>query len=562
VSSLGVEGSGGKLGSLAQPRLDDAGQRHGFYRSNGLWAEERLGWLLANGAQLWPDREFVQIGTERFTYAEFSGWACALGRQLVDGGVRRGDRVLIQMPNRIEALLAQVAAFRSGAVAAPIVPIYREHELRHIVADCRPTAVITATEFRGRFPAREIDSQLEATGLRPLVKITTGEPEPGWEPFPGRASRTDEAALPEPLPADECALILYTSGTTSNPKGVRLSPRSFLSNARTLRLTTRLSSETVFFACAPLSHLAGFNSGILWPATLGARVVIMPTWDAEEAAALIEREQCTFTTGAAVFLHDLVSVYRTGRYQKHRLSVFMSGGAPTAPQLIREAEELGVKAFRAYGMTETAGGVTYSDASADMYHRANFDAKVGFGSEMEAVDDNRNPLPPGVHGELRIRSPQLLLGYTDPIATAAQIDADGWFYTGDVGTVDEEGWLTISGRVKDIINRAGEKFSARDIEDAIASHPGVDQAAVVGLPDDRMGEIVGAFVTLREPGAWQGPAELIEYLNQRKFAKQKIPVEWYVLESLPQSASGKLRKQELLHYRQATVGKTPGGAGN
>jgi acyl-CoA synthetase len=560
--SPAVRADAGKhLGLLPPPRFDRAAQREDFYRSDGLWTEERLGWLLASNAQRWPDREFVQIGEERLTYAEFSGWACALGHQLVDSGLRRGDRVLIQLPNRIEALLAQVAAFRIGVVAAPIVPIYREHELRHIVNDCRPTAVITAASFRARFPAREIDDQLEATGLVPRCKIVVGGTEPGWDAFPDKTSRTDEGSLPSPLPADQCALILYTSGTTSNPKGVMLSSRSFISNARSLRLATQLSSETVFFACAPLSHLAGFNSGVLWPASLGARVVIMPEWSGEKAAALIERERCTFTTGAAVFLHDLVSVYRTGRYSQHRLSVFMSGGAPTPPHLVREAEQLGVGAFRAYGMTETAGGVTYSSLSADMDRRANFDAQVGFGSEMEAVGDDRKPLPPGVHGELRIRSPQLLIGYTDPAATSAQLDADGWFYTGDVGTVDEEGWLTISGRVKDIINRAGEKFSARDIENAIASHPAVDQVAVVGLPDDRMGEVVGAFVTLREPQEWHGPQELVDHLNQLKFAKQKIPVEWHVLDALPQSVSGKLKKQELLQYRRAQQ-QVAEGAGN
>jgi acyl-CoA synthetase len=536
---------------LTERAADATAERADFYRAHGLWTEERLGWVVAANAQRWPDREFVQIGDQRLTYAEFSGWSCALGAQLVAAGVRRGDRVLIQLPNRIEALLAQVAAFRIGAVAAPIVPIYREHELRHIVGDCRPAAVITAARFRDRFPAREIDGQLESTGVTPRGKIVVGGAEPGWQAFPDQASRTDEEKLPSPLPADECALILYTSGTTSNPKGVMLSSRSFLSNARTLRLASQLSSETVFFACAPLSHLAGFNSGILWPASLGARVVIMPEWNAERAAALIERERCTFTTGAAVFLHDLVSVYRTGAHREHRLSVFMSGGAPTPPHLIREAEQLGVGAFRAYGMTETAGGVTFSSVAADLDRRANFDAQVGFGSQMQAVDEHRRPLPPGVHGELRIRSPQLLIGYTDPAATAAQLDEDGWLYTGDVGTVDDEGWLTISGRVKDIINRAGEKFSARDIENAIASHPAVDQAAVVGLPDERMGEIVGAFVTLRDPAGWHGPQELIDHLNRLKFARQKIPVEWHVLDALPQSVSGKLKKQELLQYRQA-----------
>src|SRR5207247_2335513 len=155
-----------------------------FFASNGLWTDERLGWLFANRAQRWPDREFAVLGDDRLTYAEFSGWASALGRRLVDCGVRRGDRVLIQLPNRIEALLAQVAAFRIGAVAVPIVPIYREHELRHIVGDCRPAAVIAAGRFSDRCPAQEIDTQLAATGVGPVAKLVVGDAEPDWSTVP------------------------------------------------------------------------------------------------------------------------------------------------------------------------------------------------------------------------------------------------------------------------------------------------------------------------------------------------------------------------------------------
>ncbi len=530
--------------------MDDATARADYYRAHGLWTDERLGWMVADIAAHTPDREFIVLGDERFTYGEFSRWCEAVGRAWVEAGIRPGDRVLIQLPNQVEALVAQAAAFRIGAVNVPVVPIYREHELAYIVGDCKPAAVIAVKENRDRVPTTEFDALLATAGLAPLRYCVGDDAPEGWTSFPGRPGADDPAPdpsdLPDPLPADECAIMLYTSGTTSAPKGVRLSSRAFVSNARALRTALGFGSETVFFVCSPLSHLAGFVSGVLWPSSVGSKVVIMPKWNGEEAAAVIEREKVTFTTAAAVFLHDLVGVYREGRFTDHRITYFMSGGAATPPALIREANELGVMAWRGYGMTETGGGVCWGSPHESIEVKAESDGRVIPGTEIQAVDPDRNPLPPGGEGEIRVRSPQSMMGYTVEELTTAQLDEAGWTYTGDVGTVSATGIVRITGRIKDIINRAGEKFSTRDIEELILSHPSIASVAVVGLPDPRLGETVGAFITLAPGAEWDGGTAVVEYLKDRRLTLQKIPTSWTVLDTLPFTASGKVQKHVLV----------------
>ncbi len=528
--------------------LDDASARADYYRAHGLWTDERLGWVVSDVAAHTPDREFIVIGDDRYTYGEFSRWAEEVGRDLVAAGIKRGDRILIQLPNQVEALVAQAAAFRIGAVNVPVVPIYREHELSYITRDCRPAAIIAVGENRGRIPTAEFDELLAGTDIEPL-RYCVGEDAPkGWRQFPAQPAADAEpvTGLPDPLEADKCAIMLYTSGTTSNPKGVQLTSRAFISNARALRTALGFGSDTTFFVCSPLSHLAGFVSGVLWPSSVGSKVVVMPKWNGEEAAAVIEREKVNFTTAAAVFLHDLVAVYREGRYTDHRITYFMSGGAATPPALIREANELGVMAWRGYGMTETGGGVCWGSPHETLEVKAETDGRVIPGTEIQAVDQDRNPLPPGGEGEIRVRSPQSMTGYTVDEVTRAQMDAAGWTYTGDVGTVDASGLVRITGRIKDIINRAGEKFSTREIEELILSHPSVAAVAVVGLPDPRLGEKVGAFVTLAPDAVWTDGSDLEAYLKEQRLTLQKIPTTWTVVEGLPFTASGKVQKHLLV----------------
>jgi acyl-CoA synthetase (AMP-forming)/AMP-acid ligase II len=316
---------------------------------------------------------------------------------------------------------------------------------------------------------------------------------------------------------------------------------------RNFKVALDVAEDCVILCATPVSHLGGFIAGVIFPAFLGARSVIMPGWRPDEAVEVIEQEGASLAMGATVFLADLVQRYEAGAAPKHRLDLYACAGATLPPSLVLRAEAVGVRAMRCYGMTETAGVCAAAPASAALERRSQWDGQVLAGMEIQAVSSDRTPLPPGAEGELRIRGPQLLTAYTDPERTREQLDGEGWFYPGDIGVVDDQGWVRMSGRLKDIINRGGEKFSALDIESAIAAHPDVAAVAVTAIPDERLGEAVGAWIVLASGAEWHGAERIIEHLEAAKLARQKIPVQWTVVPSLPTTASGKIQKNKLVN---------------
>lgn len=520
-----------------------------YYEEMGLWSRESIGWLLTTTARRWPDRELIYFEGERYSYEDLRRWMAHVARHFLAQGLGPGSRVLIQLGNCMELIVAQLACWRIGAVCVPVIPIYRAHEVSHILKDARPDAVIAAASAGSREPFREMDDLLADAAFEPIrMLVGDGANAEGWETLigrPGAGELANEDGLPLPAPADECILLLYTSGTTSAPKGVKLTSRALLSNLDSWRQTVGLSETDVFASGSPLAHIAALGSALLMPMRVGARTALMNGWNPDAAVEIIAAERVTYMSGATVFIHDLVQRYAAGASPEYRLRNFYSGGSPTPAELVEQADALGVKVVRCYGMTETAGTTTTAWREAPLHRRANYDGKVEFGTEMEAVDDNHVPLPAGEIGHVRIRSPKMMIGYTDEAITAAQLDADGWFYPGDLGSIDEDGWFRMTGRTKDIINRGGEKFSAVDIERALLSFPGIEQAAVTALPDERFGESVAAFVMLRTGHSWSGPGPILAHLEAVKLAKAKFPVAWRVVASLPTSATGKIVKQKL-----------------
>jgi acyl-CoA synthetase (AMP-forming)/AMP-acid ligase II len=514
-----------------------------------MTATERVGYLLSDQAARTPDRELFVFEGRRVSYGEFDVWVTTVAFDLVRRGVRRGDRVMVQLPNCLEALVLQVAAFRIGAIDMPVIPIYREHEVRQIVAESRPAVVAAAARLGAREPAAELDGICAGLGHEPVVRYLVGGDRPGWCPVaaPGEVA---PAELPEPLPADEPALLLYTSGTTSAPKGALLSSAALIAHMRNFKVALDVAEDCVILCATPVSHLGGFVAGVIFPAFLGARSVIMPGWRPDEAVEVVEQEGASLAMGATVFLADLVQRYEAGAATQHRLSLYACAGATLPPSLVLRAEAVGVRAMRCYGMTETAGVCAAAPGNAPIERRSQWDGQILAGMEIQAVGAGRVPLPPGTEGELRIRGPQLLSAYTDPERTREQLDGEGWFYPGDIGVVDDQGWVRMSGRLKDIINRGGEKFSALDIESAIASHPDVAAVAVTAIPDERLGEAVGAWIVLAAGADWHGPARLVEHLETVRLARQKIPVQWTVVPSLPTTASGKIQKNKLAEWHQ------------
>jgi acyl-CoA synthetase len=523
-------------------------EREQAYVERGDWTDEQLGMLLDRNAEQWGDREYLSFEGQRLTFAKVKHWVEAVAGDMVGSGVRRGDRVLIQVPNRLEALVLQLAAFRIGAVDVPVIPIYRHHELTHILADSRPSVIAVAATLSDRTPPAEIDAILEDQGLDPRVKYAIGGEFAGWSSLPGPDSRANSVTLPDPARASDPALILYTSGTTAKSKGAVLTSRECISHARNWVRTYGVHRDDVYLVGTPLSHLGGFNAAILLPLFTGARVVVLPGWKAMYAAEVGEGEGATVMLGAALFLSEMVDIYESGQFASKPIRLYASAGSVTAPELIRRADRLGVRAGSVYGMTE-AGTLSGFGPDDPLDKRAGMDGRIFPGMSIEAVDLERRPLPFGEAGELRVRGPQTMDCYTNPDATLAQIDGDGWFYTGDVGYVTEDGWVKMTGRLKDIINRGGEKFSAQDIELAILTHPDIAEVAVLGLPDARFGECVGAFVCLSPGAVWSGPQKLIDHLDAAGLAKQKWPVVWHVLaDGLPRTPSGKIKKNELSQY--------------
>lgn len=522
------------------------------YAELGLWTGERLGSLLGTAARTWGERDFLAFGHTRLSYAALERWVTSTAWFLVDSGVRPGDRVLVQSGNCLDLVVLQLAAWRIGAIDVPVVPIYRRHELRAIIADTRPDLIAAAPVAGSRSPAAEIEEVLADLGHRPRRRVLLGAdaPAPGWDlapTAPGADAPPRAGELPEPAAPEDCCAILFTSGTTSAPKGARVSGRAVLANLANWRSVLGITADDVALTGAPLAHIGGLQS-LLVPMSCGGRTVILPHWDGDLAVAAIEAERATFMSGAPVFLADLVERYERGASAGHRLRLFLSGGAPTPPHLIARAEAVGISASRCYGMTETVGTVTQAPPQAPFELRAHTDGRLLPGTEVEIVDDRREQLPLGAIGHLRIRSAQLMLGYTDPDLTASQLDAEGWFYPGDLGHLDPAGHLTMVGRSKDIINRGGEKFAAQDIEAALITHPLIREAAVLGLPDDRLGEIVGAFVVLAEGAHWAGPQDVLRHLEAVRLARPKFPVQWFVRDALPRTASGKVRKNVLLEF--------------
>lgn len=542
-----------------------AAYRRAGYRAAGLWTDITLGDLIPGAAGRHPERELFCFGDQRITYRQFDQWTRNIALDLVERGVKPRDRVLVQLPNRLEALALQVAAFRAGAVNVPVVPIYRAHEMRQIIADCRPAAVCSTSEMGQRNPAEELDRVLAEVGLEPFVRYVLDGERSGWSPTielprgESPAASSTVTSLPEPLPPDEPALLLYTSGTTSAPKGALLTSQAVMAHLANFREALDAGAHTVTLTATPLSHLSGFVAAVVFPAFVGGRSVVMPAWRPDEALEIIDRERVDLMMGATVFVTDLVDRYeRLDAGPLHRLSTYAAAGAALAPTVVDRAARAGIDVVRAYGMTETAGVCAISSPDQPLERRRAWDGRLLAGMEIQAVDEERRPLPPGELGELRIRGAQLLTAYTDPEITRQQLDDDGWFYPGDLGRVDDQGWVQIAGRTKDIINRGGEKFSTLDIEQAVGSHPEVRAVAMAPIPDARLGEGVGAWLVVRDP-ADVSAEQLLEHLRACDLALQKFPVEWHLVTEIPTTASGKVQKHRLEELSDLDVWRTGPG---
>ncbi|UGS34808.1 AMP-binding protein [Capillimicrobium parvum] len=531
---------------LARPLPGHVQREH---RAGGYTDDALPAFVLARAADRWPAYEAVVDLTSGepaavITYADLASEVERLAGFLRAAGVGPNDVVLSQMPNRREALVLSWAAFHLGCVLAPVVDIYREHELTAIVPMVTPEAVIAVAEHRDERCAEALDAVLAACGAQPRARVVVGGEAAGWTPWE-QATAGPAGAAPHPGDPDAPVLVLFTSGTTSAPKGVVHSARTLMAESRQLALAYGITWRDRVHDPYPLAHIAGLEYATTISALTGSTVLLSRMTGQRRAAREVVEHGATYAAGPTGMVPLLVEEFRAAGVERAPLHTFVCGGTTVPRVLIEQAEAVGIGAMRVYGLTEQPS-VTAPSAGDSARDRYETDGPIAPGAECEAVDPaTREPLAPGVEGELRVRGPERMLGYLDEAQTRAQIDEEGWFYTGDLGVVDERGCVTITGRIKDIINRGGEKFSARDIEDVLVAHPAVAEAAVVAAPDERYGEVPAAFIVAAEPGAALTGDELAAFLAERGLARQKTPDQWHLVASLPMTSFGKVKKFEL-----------------
>lgn len=528
-----------------QVRLDEALIER--YTASGDWPGKTLAEFAEDLARRDPDRVTHVFGAQRCTVSELLAEAELLAAGLQRRGLVAGDVVSFQLPNWREAVVIDLATTMLGLVVAPIVPIYRDAEVAFMLADAGVKAAFFPTNYRG-FDYAAMMQGLAPTlpGLRLLCSVR-GEPGgDSYEAMIGEGKRLTERPK---VDANAVKMILYTSGTTGRPKGVL-----HTHNTGPLRLQRAFGNwsrgsavaglDNILLMASPVTHVTG-QSGMEIPFCSNTRTVFMERWNAVEALDLIDAEQVTASVGATPFLHELLSAAEAGGRRLPSLQVFACGGAEVPPALICKAYEVleQCRAFRVYGSSEVPLTTLGFAGVGEMEMAASTDGQIA-DYEVRILDDEGNRLSVGQEGEICVRGPSMFLGYGDPEATAASFDADGFFATGDLGRVTSEGAIVITGRKKDLINRGGEKVSAKEVEDILHRMPAIKEAAVVAMPHARLGETLCAYV-IAQPGAGLDLDALLAFVAASGVARQKYPEHLVVVDDFPRTASGKIRKDRL-----------------
>jgi acyl-CoA synthetase (AMP-forming)/AMP-acid ligase II len=520
----------------------------------GWFGDLTLDAALRAGAQQFPDARLVfhsDLRPSALTLAEADERAGNVAAALSQLGLQRGDVLAVQLPNWAELAVAYYAAARLGLVLLPIIHIYGPAEVGFILRESRAKALVVPDEWRGIDYADRV-SRLGPTPDLGTIIVVGDNVHSGGRAWAELEAEGGRAIPPAAIGADDVCALSYTSGTTSDPKGVMHSANTILAEIKSQTGMTG-SGRQVMLSPYPSGHIGGIIS-LISPFVTGSSCVFMDAWDPTEAAALIAEHRVTVSSGTPYFLMTLLDVVEQGTHDVSSLERYATGGAGVPPAVVERAAAQGWFCFRSYGSTEHPTiTVGYETDAPDTW--ADTDGRLTPGSQMRIVDDEGHDVPPGTDGEVWSIGPEVFVGYRSGALDDESFDPDGWFRTGDIGRVDDAGFLTITDRKKDIIIRGGENISSKEVEDVLARHPSVAEAAVVAAPDPLYGERACAFVILR-PGASLSMADVQAHFAEAGVAKQKTPERLEVRDELPRNATGKVKKFELRDRLRAEAAET------
>ncbi|VIO77641.1 AMP-binding protein [Bradyrhizobium ivorense] len=522
------------------------------FREAGYWLDKTVDQFLTEAVAKMPDKVAIVADradrdqAPRFTYRELNDLADRAANSLLRLGVGRGDVVTVQLPNWWEFVVTAFACSKIGAVMNPVMPILRERELLYILNFCEAKVFIVPKSYRGfDYAAMAHGMRAELPHLRHVI-VADGDGETGFE----RMLLSSEASgLPPGLRPDDMAVLMFTSGTTGEPKGVMHTSNSLIACCKALSGRFGLDANDVLLVASPVGHMTGYAAIVLLSVYLGGTMILQDVWEARRGVNLMAREGVSYTAASTPFLSDICDAVKAGAPQPSSLRSFLCGGAPIPSVLIeRAAGELGLTVCSLWGMTEVLSG-TLTEPARAAEKSASTDGRALEGMEVRIVDADGRPLPAGESGRLLVRGAQMFKGYYKR-PELQTFDSDGWFDSGDLAYMDGDGYIRISGRVKDILIRGGENVPVVEIENLLYKHPAVSGVAVVGFPDARLGERGCAFIVPRG-GSTIDLAAVQAYLGEAKMAKQFWPERVELVTELPRTASGKIQKFKL---REIAVG--------
>jgi cyclohexanecarboxylate-CoA ligase len=527
------------------------------------WRERLLIDYLDEAAEKNPDGIAVidyEYGTDaqrQLTFRDLRRRVDQIAWSLIGLGIDRGDTVSVQLPNWWHFIAVHLACLRIGAVTNPLMPIFRERELTFMLGLAESKVVIVPATFRDTDHAQMLERiRPQLPALRHVVVVGAADAKSfdrmllGAD-LPAEAPAIFRSRRPTP---DDVVQLLYTSGTTGEPKGVMHTSRTLLRNMLPSIDQLQLGQADPILCATPLAHQLGFILGVIVPIVVGLPVVLQDVWNAKVALQRIRDHGVTFAMGATPFLADLVDL-ASSEGGAGSLKTFLSAGAPIPRQLVKRAgEDAGFKVLSAYGMTENllVSATRLDDPEQKVYET---DGTPTAGIELRVLDHNGEPLPPGEAGRLLTRGTSLFVGYLKR-PELYNLDQEGWFDTGDLARLDADGYVTITGRWKDVIIRGGENIPVVEIENVLYRHAAVRQIAIVAMPDERLGERPCAFAVLREQ-ATLNLADMQQFLKQSGVARSYWPERLELVESLPMTASGKIQKFVLRDMAKA-LPRTPG----
>lgn len=519
-------------------------QRRAAYRQQGLWGDASLADYWQQTARAMPDKiAVVDNHGATYTYSALDHAASCLANWMLAKGIESGDRIAFQLPGWCEFTVIYLACLKTGAVSVPLLPSCREAELVWVLNKCQAKMFFAPTLFK---QTRPVDLILPLQNQLPQLQQIVGVDK--LAPATSSLSLSQILADNTPLTTaitvhgDELAAVLFTSGTEGLPKGVMLTHNNILASERAYCARLNLTWQDVFMMPAPLGHATGFLHGVTAPFLIGARSVLLDIFTPDACLALLEQQRCTCMLGATPFVYDLLNLLEKQPADLSALRFFLCGGTTIPKKVARECQQRGIKLLSVYGSTESSphAVVNLDDPLPRFMHT---DGYAAAGVEIKVVDDARKTLPPGCEGEEASRGPNVFMGYFDePELTARALDEEGWYYSGDLCRMDEDGYIKITGRKKDIIVRGGENISSREVEDILLQHPKIHDACVVAMPDERLGERSCAYVVLKAPHHSLSLEEVVAFFSRKRVAKYKYPEHIVVIEKLPRTVSGKIQK--------------------